>query len=193
MSFAQPSWSPVESTESPMILTLRLSNSGLILAMYPSSVVQTGVKSFGCENSTAQESPIQSWKRIRPSVVSASKSGAVSPICNAIVPSSLLTPKVSASLVIEGRVAKSGLGLRAGAGSSGGFVDRARSWRQGHVFARRPPRDCPPPLTRFRAARSRGTDLSHKRCEGRDRAGSSLVPDPNELHHGQELASMGAL
>src|SRR4030095_3150613 len=28
----------------------------------------------------AQESPIQSWKRIRPSVVSASKSGAVSPI-----------------------------------------------------------------------------------------------------------------
>src|SRR5919201_1831430 len=84
MSFAQPSWSPVESTESPMILTLRLSNSGLIFAMYPSSVVQTGVKSFGCENSTAHESPIQSWKRIRPSVVSASKSGAVSPICNAI-------------------------------------------------------------------------------------------------------------
>src|SRR6266508_1681081 len=28
----------------------------------------------------AQELPIQSWKRIRPSVVSASKSGAVSPI-----------------------------------------------------------------------------------------------------------------
>ena len=38
--------------------------------------MQTGVKSFGCENSTAHESPIQSWKRIRPSVVSASKSGA---------------------------------------------------------------------------------------------------------------------
>src|ERR1700745_4232392 len=48
--------------------------------MYPSSVVQTGVKSFGCENKTAQELPIQSWNRIRPSLVSASKSGAVSPI-----------------------------------------------------------------------------------------------------------------
>ena len=46
--------------------------------MYPSSVVQTGVKSFGCENSTAHESPIQSWKLIGPSVVSAWKSGAVS-------------------------------------------------------------------------------------------------------------------
>jgi len=29
--------------------------------------VQTGVKSFGCENRIAQESPIQSWNRIRPS------------------------------------------------------------------------------------------------------------------------------
>ncbi len=42
--------------------------------------MQTGVKSFGCENKITQELPIQSWKRIRPSVVSASKSGAVSPI-----------------------------------------------------------------------------------------------------------------
>ena len=41
--------------------------------------MQTGVKSFGCENSTAHESPIHPWKRILPSVVSASKSGAVSP------------------------------------------------------------------------------------------------------------------
>src|SRR6266498_4271968 len=72
------------STDSPMILTFLRSNSGLIFAMYPSSVVHTGVKSRGCENSTAQESPIQSWKRVRPSVVSASKSGAVSPICRAI-------------------------------------------------------------------------------------------------------------
>src|ERR1700730_11698167 len=52
--------------------------------MYRSSVVQPGVTSFGCENSTAEESPTQSWKPIRPSVVSASKSGAVSPICRAI-------------------------------------------------------------------------------------------------------------
>jgi hypothetical protein len=42
------------------------------------------VKSFGCENSTTQLLPIQSWKRILPSVVSASKSGAVSPIARAI-------------------------------------------------------------------------------------------------------------
>ncbi len=41
--------------------------------------MQTGVKSFGCENSTAHESPIHSWKRMRPSVVSASKSGASLP------------------------------------------------------------------------------------------------------------------
>src|SRR4051794_8582381 len=67
-----------------MILTFLLSNCGFIFAMYPSSVVHTGVKSRGCENSTAHESPIQSWKRIRPSVVSASKSGAVSPIVRLI-------------------------------------------------------------------------------------------------------------
>src|SRR4029434_6966234 len=63
-----------------MIFTFLRSNCGFIFAMYPSSVVQTGVKSFGCENKTAQESPIQSWNRMRPSLVSASKSGAVSPI-----------------------------------------------------------------------------------------------------------------
>ena len=67
-----------------MILTPRLSNSGFSRAMVPSSVVQTGVKSFGCENSTTQLLPIQSWKRILPSVVSASKSGAVSPIARAM-------------------------------------------------------------------------------------------------------------
>ena len=42
--------------------------------------MQTGVNARGCENSTAHESPIQSWKLIGPSVVCASKSGAVSPI-----------------------------------------------------------------------------------------------------------------
>src|SRR5580658_162533 len=78
MSAAHFLWLSTGSTESPMILTPRLSNSGFSRAMVPSSVVQTGVKSFGCENSTAQLLPIQSWKRILPSVVSASKSGAVS-------------------------------------------------------------------------------------------------------------------
>jgi hypothetical protein len=36
------------------------------------------VKSFGWENNTAHESPIHSWNAIRPSVLSASKSGAAS-------------------------------------------------------------------------------------------------------------------
>ena len=85
MSAAHSSWLSIGSTETAMIFTLRRSNSGLILAMYPSSVVHTGVKSFGCEKSTAHESPIHSWKLIVPSVVSASKSGAVSPICKLIV------------------------------------------------------------------------------------------------------------
>src|SRR4051794_40518723 len=75
-----------------MILTFLLSNCGFIFAMYPSSVVHTGVKSRGCENRTAHESPIQSWKRILPSVVSASKSGAMSPICNAILCPPCLIP-----------------------------------------------------------------------------------------------------
>src|SRR5712692_6034470 len=44
--------------------------------MYPSSVVQTGVKFFGCENRMAQPFPIHSWKLIRPCVVSAVKLGA---------------------------------------------------------------------------------------------------------------------
>src|SRR5918994_51216 len=70
------------STESPISLTPRRSNSGLSSATEPSSVAQTGVKSLGCEKSTAHESPIHSWKRMRPSVVSASKSGATLPSCN---------------------------------------------------------------------------------------------------------------
>src|SRR5438552_18368733 len=49
-------------------------------AMEPISGVQFGVKSFGCENRIAHFSPIHSWKRIVPSVVSAEKSGASSPI-----------------------------------------------------------------------------------------------------------------
>ena len=38
--------------------------------------MQTGVKSFGCENRMAQPSPIHSWKLIGPWVVSAVKLGA---------------------------------------------------------------------------------------------------------------------
>src|SRR5260221_14666197 len=72
------------STLSPSSLTPRLSNSGFSLASAPSSVVQTGVKSFGCENKSAQLLPIQSWNLIFPSVVLASKSGAIAPIWSAL-------------------------------------------------------------------------------------------------------------
>src|SRR4051794_2042727 len=80
MSFDHFLWSSTGSAERPMILTLRRSNSAFIFAMVPSSVVQTGVKSFGCEKSTTHLSPIHSWKSMRPSVVSIWKFGAVSPI-----------------------------------------------------------------------------------------------------------------
>ena len=57
MSTAQRAWFSTGSTLRPMIFVLRLSNSGFSRAIEPSSVVQTGVKSLGCENSTPQESP----------------------------------------------------------------------------------------------------------------------------------------
>ena len=79
MSAAQPLCESTGSIERPIGLTFRRSNSGLRRATYPSSVVQTGVKSRGCEKRMAQASPIHAWKLIRPSVVSAVKSGAVSP------------------------------------------------------------------------------------------------------------------
>src|SRR6266478_8906697 len=69
-----------------MILQLRFSNSGFSPAMYPSSVVHTGVKFFGCENRMAQPFPIHSWKLIRPCVVSAVKLGASLLILNAMTP-----------------------------------------------------------------------------------------------------------
>jgi hypothetical protein len=62
-----------------MSFALRLSNSALALENAPSSVVQTGVKSFGWENRIPQLSPSHSWKLMVQSVVSAVKSGAVSP------------------------------------------------------------------------------------------------------------------
>src|SRR5260370_3026106 len=73
------------STLSPISLTPRLSNSGFSLASAPSSVVQTGVKSFGCENNSAQLLPIHAWNLILPSVGSASKSGATAPIWIALI------------------------------------------------------------------------------------------------------------
>src|SRR5713226_1657715 len=85
MSSDHFAWLVTGSTESPISLTPRLSNSGFNFASTPSSVVQTGVKSLGCENSSAQLLPIQSWNLILPSVVWASKSGATAPIWSAMV------------------------------------------------------------------------------------------------------------
>src|SRR6202051_969768 len=79
MSSDHLAWLVTGSTLSPISLTPRLSNSGFNLASAPSSVVQTGVKSFGCENRSAQPLAIPSWNLILPSVVSASKSGATVP------------------------------------------------------------------------------------------------------------------
>ena len=84
MSSDHFAWRSIGSTLKPISLTPRLSNSGFSFASAPSSVVQTGVKSFGWENNSAQEFPIQSWNLILPSVVSASKSGATAPIWSAM-------------------------------------------------------------------------------------------------------------
>ena len=67
------------STLSAMTFTFRLSNSGFSFATSPSSVVHTGVKSFGCEKRIAQLEPIHSWNLIGPSVESWVKSGATLP------------------------------------------------------------------------------------------------------------------
>src|ERR1019366_1487368 len=84
MSTAHLLWLLTGSTLSPMILQLRFSNSGCSPAMYPSSVVHTGVKSLGCENKMAQPLPIHSWKLIVPCEVSAVKLGASSFIRNIV-------------------------------------------------------------------------------------------------------------
>ena len=85
-AFCVSSMSPIQllcdgtsSTLTAMTLQLRFSNSAFVFATKPSSVVHTGVKSFGWDMSTHHLSPIHSWKWIFPSVVSAVKSGAVSP------------------------------------------------------------------------------------------------------------------
>src|ERR1700728_352274 len=98
MSPAQLLWDSTPSTDRPISLVLRLSNSPLALEKAPSSVVQTGVKSFGWENKTPQLSPSHSWKLIVPSVVSAVKSGAVSPNRIAIMRSPIPWPGVRRTL-----------------------------------------------------------------------------------------------
>jgi hypothetical protein len=79
-------------------------------------VVHTGVKSLGCENNTHQALPIQLWKRIGPSVLSAMKSGAWSPNLRAI-----------ASLLLSCFVAGAS-GWRGLAGSIQGQRVKAAAW-----------------------------------------------------------------
>src|SRR3984957_5165344 len=86
MSLSQERCDSTESTDRPMSLVLRLSNSPLALENAPSSVVHTGVKSLGGENRIPHESPSHSWKLIVPAVGSAVKSGAISPKRTAMVP-----------------------------------------------------------------------------------------------------------
>ena len=69
------------STDSAIALVLRLANSLCSAEVRPSSVVHTGVKSAGWLKKTAHDPFFQSWNEISPSVVSAVKSGAVSPRC----------------------------------------------------------------------------------------------------------------
>ncbi len=78
MSLIQPLCSSTPSTEMPITLVPRFFHSSPSLATAPNSVVHTGVKSLGWENRIAQLSPIHSWKRIGPWLVSASKSGTTS-------------------------------------------------------------------------------------------------------------------
>jgi len=80
MSAIQRSWSSALSTLRPMTLAFLARHSGSSFAVAPNSVVQTGVKSAGCENSTHHESPMNWWKLIGPRLVSASKSGTLSPM-----------------------------------------------------------------------------------------------------------------
>src|ERR1700752_1660285 len=84
MSLIQPLCEASGSTLTAITLTFRFSNSALIFATVPSSVVQTGVKSAGCENKTPHELPSQLWKSIDPSVVIAVKFGDMSPNRNDI-------------------------------------------------------------------------------------------------------------
>ena len=50
MSLIQLLWDSTGSQDRAIHFTLRLVNSGMSEATVPSSVVQTGVKSAGCEN-----------------------------------------------------------------------------------------------------------------------------------------------
>jgi len=68
------------STLRPSRAAFRASNSSWRLAKPISSVVQTGVKSAGCEKNTTHLPGAKSANLMGPVVVSASKSGACAPM-----------------------------------------------------------------------------------------------------------------
>ena len=65
--------------------------------------MQTGVKSFGCENRIAQPSPIHSWKLMAPWVVSAVKSGASSLMRKLMIGGRLLAWPIKGKLIFKFR------------------------------------------------------------------------------------------
>src|SRR5690606_12304230 len=79
MSLIQFLWESALSTEIAIAFTLRFLNSGSSFAVRPSSVVQTGVKSAGCENKTTHAAPAESWNLMGQIEVSCSKSGTETP------------------------------------------------------------------------------------------------------------------
>src|SRR3546814_15201468 len=79
MSCSQSRCESTGSTDRPIVFTPRWSHSGRRRSTSPSSVVQTGVKSFGWLKKSPQDDPSHSWKRMGPFVLSCSKSGAIWP------------------------------------------------------------------------------------------------------------------
>src|SRR5471030_2059486 len=79
MSLIQLACDSAGSTDSAIALTLRLSNSGLSLAVWLKAVVQSVVKSAGFENSATHESPADSWKWMVPMKESWERFGLVAP------------------------------------------------------------------------------------------------------------------
>src|SRR5687768_1549020 len=195
------------STLRPMILVLRLSNSGLSAATAPSSVVQTGVKSLGCENRTAQEFPFHSWKETLPCVVSAVKSGASSPRRIAIVPllwgsegilrvSPFSRTRNSIVHFADGTVRRHrdrGRPRRRGSIGAGGAHGSA------HVAAHAEPRDDRPDVVqsgdrwdRERDGRPRGRCPRWHHGAG-DRPGPDPVPHAQPVEGARGLGSAGAV
>lgn len=85
-------------------LTPRLAHSGANRAAAPNSVVQTGVKSSGCENKIAQDSFFHSYNVRSPCVVGAVKLGAREPSRSTEELVIFFEAKGSAQTVNEGRI-----------------------------------------------------------------------------------------